>query len=96
MQPALVAHPERLADPTLAARALVIGIQENLFTHNSQAAIANTIPTGKRPGAVDFYHARGLVNAIVKPDAEKIAAHATLYAQILASYRHSVLGIAAR
>jgi hypothetical protein len=45
---------------------------------------------------VDFYHARGLVNGIVKAEAQQIAHHATTYAQILDSYRHTGLGVAAR
>lgn len=95
MQPALVAHPEKLAEPKLAARALVIGVQENLFTRNARAGLETTIPAGRKPGDVDFYHARGLVNGIVKSEAETIAHRATTYAQILDNYRHSVLGVAA-
>jgi hypothetical protein len=91
-EPALVLHPERLTQPALAARALVVGVEKNAFTHNTAAALDATIPTGRRPGDVDFYHARGIVNGIVKDQALAIAHHATAYAQILASYRHSVLG----
>jgi predicted chitinase len=94
-EPELVAHPEKLADPALAARALVIGVQKNLFTHNPTAALDATIPAGRRPGDVDFYHARGIVNGIVKDQALAIARHATVYAEILDSYRHSVLGVPA-
>jgi hypothetical protein len=92
LEPALVAHPERLAQPALAAEALVVGVQNNLFTHNGATALDRTIPSGKKPGDVDFYHARGIVNGIVKDQAVTIAAHAREYAQILAGYRHSVLG----
>jgi predicted chitinase len=91
LEPALVAQPERLAQPGLAAKALVVGVQENLFTHNPAARLDATIPTGRNPGAVDFYHARGIVNGIVKDQAEAIARHATAYAQVLAGFRHSVL-----
>jgi len=91
VEPALVANPERLAQPELAAKALVVGVQENLFTHNPGARLDATIPTGRNPGAVDFYHARGIVNGIVKDQAEAIARHATAYARVLAGYRHSVL-----
>jgi predicted chitinase len=91
LEPALVAHPERLAQPGLAAQALVVGVEQNLFTRNHAARLDATIPTGKKPGDVDFYHARGIVNGIVKDQAEAIAAHSTAYAQILAGYRHSVL-----
>jgi predicted chitinase len=91
VEPELVAHPERLAQPQLAAKALVLGMQRNLFTHNAATQFDATIPTGKKPGDVDFYHARGMVNGIVKNQAETIAAHATTYAQVLAGYRHSVL-----
>ncbi|MGD0474393.1 MAG: hypothetical protein ABSB70_14445 [Candidatus Velthaea sp.] len=89
---ALVAHPERLEQPELAARALVVGVTKNLFTHNPAAALDRTIPTGHKPGDADFYHARGIVNGIVKDQAAAIAEHATVYAQILAGYRQSVLG----
>lgn len=92
LEPALVVHPERLAQPELAARALVVGVEKNLFTHNPAAQLDATIPTGKKPGDVDFYHARGIVNGIVRDQATTIAAHATAYAQILAGYRRSVLG----
>ncbi len=94
LEPALVAHPERLAQPELAAEALVVGVQKNLFTHNRATALDATIPIGKKPGDVDFYHARGIVNGIVKDQATAIAGQATVYAQILAGYRHSVLGTA--
>jgi hypothetical protein len=33
-EPALVANPDRLAEPKLAAEALVVGVEKNLFTHN--------------------------------------------------------------
>jgi predicted chitinase len=92
MVPALVAHPEQLTQPRLAAQALVIGVEKNLFTHNRAAALDATIPTGRKPGAVDFYHARGIVNGIVRDQAQAIARHATVFAQILDGYRHSVLG----
>lgn len=92
MKPALVAQPERLLEPKLAAAALVIGVGENLYTHNHSAQIDRTIPTGHKPGDVDFYHARGLVNGIVDRDAKTIANNATMYAAILDQYRHSVLG----
>ena len=95
MEPALVAHPERLAQPKLAALALVVGVQKNLFTRNPAAALDRTIPVGRKPGDVDFYHARGIVNGIVDDQARTVAARATVYAQILAAYRHSVLGPAA-
>jgi predicted chitinase len=91
-EPALVAHPEKLAEPKLAARALVVGIFKNLFTGNPAAALDATIPVGKQPGQVDFYHARGIVNAIVADQATAIAEHATTYARVLDGYRHSVLG----
>ncbi len=90
--PALVAHPDALTEPRLAARVLVLGVTKNFFTHNPAAALDKTIPIGKPPGQVDFYHARGLVNGIVAAQARSLAAHATTYAQILAGYRHSVLG----
>jgi predicted chitinase len=95
MQPALVARPEALTEPHVAARALVIGVNENLFTHNAAVALDKTIPVGKPPGAVDFYHARGLVNGIVAAQARSLSAHATIYARILDGYRHSVLGVVA-
>jgi hypothetical protein len=91
-EPALVANPDRLAEPKLAAEALVVGVEKNLFTHNRAAALDATIPTGKKPGNVDFYHARGIVNGIVADQAQAIARHATTYAQILDGFRHSVLG----
>ncbi len=91
MQSALVAHPEQLTDPAIAARALVVGIMRNAYTHNPAAALDVTIPTGKPPGEVDFYHARGIVNGIVHSQAQAIARHATLYARILDGYRDSVL-----
>jgi hypothetical protein len=91
-KPALVAQPERLLTPKLAAEALVIGVDENLYTHNRAAAMDRTIPVGRKPGAVDFYTARGLVNGIVEKDARAIAGNATMYAEILDRYRHSVLG----
>jgi hypothetical protein len=90
-EPALVAQPDRLAQPELAAEALVVGVEKNLFTRNPAAQLDVTIPTGKKPGDVDFFHARGIVNGIVKDQAEAIASHATAYAQVLAGYRHSVL-----
>jgi hypothetical protein len=90
---ALVAYPEKVAQPALAAEALVIGVQRNLFTRNPATAIETTIPTGQKPGAVDFYHARGIVNGIVKAQALAIASQATAFAQILQGYRHSVLGV---
>jgi predicted chitinase len=96
LEPALVAHPEKLAQPDVAAEALVVGVQKNLFTHNPAAALDTTIPAGKKPGDVDFYHARGIVNGIVKDQAVTVATHATIYARILAGFRESVLGAAAR
>jgi predicted chitinase len=93
MEPALIADPDRLAEPKLAAQALVYGVKHNLFTQNAAAAIDKTIPPGRRPGEVDFYHARALVNGIVQAQAQTIANHATDYAQVLAGYRHSVLGL---
>lgn len=93
MQPALVANPDALTKPTLAARALVVGVTRNLFTHNAKAALDKTIPAGRAPGDVDFYHARAIVNGIVHTQAQTIAANATTYAQILHGYRHSVLGV---
>jgi predicted chitinase len=92
MEPALVAHPERLAQPKLAALALVVGVQKNLFTRNPAAALERTIPIGRKPGDVDFYHARGIVNGIVDDQARTVAARATVYAQILAAFRHAVPG----
>ncbi len=86
-EPELVAEPNRLTEPTLAAAALVVGVQENLFTHNAAAAIDKTIPAGKAPGKADFYHARAIVNGIVRTQALTIAAHATAYAHVLADYR---------
>jgi hypothetical protein len=83
-KPALVAQPERLLEPKLAAEALVVGVDENLYTHNRAAGMERTIPVGRKPGDVDFYKARGLVKAI--------ASNATMYAEILDRYRHSVLG----
>lgn len=96
LEPALLARPDRLAQPELAAAALVVGVAKNLYTHNAHAALDTTIPTGRKPGDVDFYHARGIVNGIVKDQAEAIAGHATTYAQILAGYVHSVLGVGSR
>jgi hypothetical protein len=93
LEPALVAHPEKLTEPGLAARALALGVANNLFTHNPRAALDATIPAGRKPGAVDFYHARGIVSGIVKAQAQAVARHATMYAQILAGYRHSVLDV---
>lgn len=90
--PALVAHPDALVDPKLAARALVIGIEHNLFTHNPAASLEKTVPVGRKPGDADFYHARAIVNGIVRAQAESISAHASAYAQILHAYRHSGLG----
>ena len=92
VEPALVAHPERLAQPKLAALALVIGVQKNLYTRNPAAALDRTIPVGRKPGDADFYHARGIVNGIVDDQARTVAARATVYAHILAGYRQSVLG----
>jgi predicted chitinase len=86
LEPQLVAHPERLAEPRLAAKALVIGVMRNLFTHNPAADIDKTIPTGKKPGDVDFYHARGIVNGIVHDQAVTIARHATVYARVFAAF----------
>ncbi len=93
LQAALLADPAKLTEPTLAAKALVVGVKENLFTHNPRAALERTVPAGREPGRVDFYHARGIVNGIVPAQAEAIARHATAYADILHAYRHSALGV---
>jgi predicted chitinase len=90
MKPALVAHPERLTDPKLAAQALVVGVEKNLFTHNRAAALDTTIPAGRKPGDVDFYHARGIVNGIVHSQAAAIAVHATAYAEIVNRFHDTV------
>jgi predicted chitinase len=87
----LVAHPEKLTQPGLAARALVIGIKENLYTQNRAAALDKTIPAGHAPGDVDFVKARGIVNG-GGDKAGLIARSATKFAQILDGYRSSVLG----
>ena len=92
MEPALVADPNKLTEPKLAAAALVVGVKDNLFTHNAAAAIDKTIPAGKPAGKADFYHARAIVNGIVRSQALTVAAHATVYAHVLADYR-SVLGV---
>jgi predicted chitinase len=88
----LVANPQKLTEPHLAASALVVGIKENRYTQNASAALNKTIPSGNKPGDADFYHARGLVNGI-DTFAAPIAASATKFAQILDGYKHSVLGV---
>jgi predicted chitinase len=90
--PDLVANPQKLESQPLAANALVIGIKENRYTKNVDAALSKTIPPGNKPGDVDFYHARGLVNGMDKY-AAPIATSATKFAQILDGYKHSVLGV---
>jgi predicted chitinase len=92
-EPELVAHPDRLSEPELAAQALVVGVTKNLFTENRSAALDATIPVGRPPGQADFYHARGIVNGIVPDQAHAIARHATTYARIVDGFRHSVLGV---
>lgn len=94
LEPALIADPDRLVEPKLAAQALVVGVTHNLFTHNAAAALDKTIPAGRKPGDADFYHARAIVNGIVKAQAQAIAENATTYAKILHSYDRSGLRVA--
>jgi predicted chitinase len=93
-QPYLVANPQKLeTNVDLAANALVVGIKDNVYTHNASAALSKTIPAGNAPGDADFVKARGIVNGYNKDDANYIAANAPKFAQILDGYRHSVLGV---
>ena len=96
LEPQLVARPDALTDPRMAARALVVGVEQNLFTRNRAAALDKTIPTGRPAGHADFYHARALVNGIVEDQAREIASHAATYARIIDTYRHVGSGGVAR
>jgi hypothetical protein len=95
-EPALIADPDRLTDPNLAARALVIGVTRNLFTQNGAAALDKTIPVGRRPGQADFYHARALVNGIVKAQAQAVAHFATTYARVIERFGGATVETALR
>lgn len=72
----LVGNPDLALDPKVAARILVVGMRDGLFTGKSLADYIN-------PGKVDYVGARAIINADVKANGQKIAAYANKFRRAL-------------